>query len=106
MASLPPVVRSVMGYLSRDRVFRLRLPACLGGRPVLVSPEAALSFWRRDLDLTNRAAALAAAERHVRPGDRMLDVGANLGLFALAAARMAGPSGGCVRASRTPSSPT
>jgi FkbM family methyltransferase len=94
MPGLPPAVRSALGYLSRDRVLRRRLPARLGGRPVLVSPDAALSFWRWDLDRTNGAAALAAAERHVRPGDRVFDVGSNLGLFALAAARLSGPSGG------------
>ena len=90
---LPASARDLLGRLSRDRVLVRRLPARLGGGRVLVSPDAALSFWYWNLDRTNGRFALAAAERYIRRGDRVFDIGGNLGLFALAAAYLAGEGG-------------
>jgi FkbM family methyltransferase len=69
------------------------MPTRFGGAPLLVSPDSALSYWRFDLDRANCGPALAAAGRFTRPGDRVFDVGANLGVFAFAAAAVAGPTG-------------
>jgi FkbM family methyltransferase len=78
--------------LSRRRVLQRRLPPEHGGHALRVSPDASMKFW-----LPGLAAAdpqlLSWAASLVRPGDTVWDVGANVGLFAFAAAFAAGPSG-------------
>jgi FkbM family methyltransferase len=69
------------------------MPARFGGAPVLVSPDSALSYWLWDLEKANCGHALESAKRFVRVGDVVFDIGANLGLFAFAAASMAGTTG-------------
>jgi len=69
-----------------------RLPARFGNFPLIVSPDARLGFWRRDLS-TFDAVLLAVAEKYVSPGASVWDIGANVGVFALASAARAGPSG-------------
>jgi FkbM family methyltransferase len=86
------VLRAIAERWSRGRVVRRRLPAELGGHALFVSPDAALKLWRRDLRQTDPLLLGLAAEL-VRPGDTVWDVGANVGLFAFAAAFAAGPSG-------------
>lgn len=71
---------------------RRRLPQELGGHALFVSPDASLKLWRRDLASADPW-LLALATELVRPGDTVWDVGANVGLFAFAAAFAAGPSG-------------
>lgn len=86
------MIRSLLERWSRGRVVRRRLPAELGGHALFVSPDAALKLWRRDLRQIDPLLLELAAEL-VRPGDTVWDVGANVGLFAFAAAFAAGPSG-------------
>lgn len=86
------MLRTLLERLSRGRVLRRRLPAEHGGHALYVSPDAAMRLWRRDLGavdpyLLRMAAGLA------RPGMTVWDVGANVGLFAFAAAFAAGPGG-------------
>lgn len=84
----PGVLRRLAELASRGVVLRRRLPSRFGKRRLYVSPECGLRYWRFDLDKIDRV-LLEAAERYVRPGDVVWDVGANVGLFAFAAAHRA-----------------
>ena len=86
------MIRPWIEKLSRDRVVRRRLPAEAGGHALFVSPDAALKLWRRDLRRADPELFDLAREL-VQPGDTVWDVGANVGLFAFAAAFAAGASG-------------
>lgn len=73
-------------------VLRRRLPEPFPRLPFYVSSEGGLRYWRpslRDVD----PPLLRTAIRCVRPGSVVWDVGANVGLFAVAAAGLAGPEG-------------
>ena len=84
--SLP---RRILERLSRGRVLNRRLPADLGACPIVVSPDATLQLWKRRLasDLFD------FAREFVHPGCTIWDIGANVGLFTIAAAHRAGPAG-------------
>jgi FkbM family methyltransferase len=86
------LIRSLLERLSRGRVLRRRLPAAHGGHALHVSPDAAMKLWQRDLGAVDPF-LLTMAAALVRPGMTVWDVGANVGLFAFAAAFAAGPSG-------------
>lgn len=84
--------RTLLERVSRRVVLRRRLPVRVGGQYIYVSPDAALKFWKRDLDRTDPALFDWAAE-FINPGDVVWDVGANVGLFSFAAASRCGPDG-------------
>jgi len=86
------IVRSVVERISRRVVLRRRLPREYGGHRIYVSPDASLRFWRRDLRSADPFLFDICAEL-VADGDVVWDVGANVGLFALAAACRASESG-------------
>jgi FkbM family methyltransferase len=86
------MLREIFEKLSRDRVVRRRLPSEHGGHRLFVSPDAALKLWKQDLAQADPLLLRLAAEL-VSPGNVVWDVGANVGLFAFAAAHRAGPSG-------------
>lgn len=81
-------LRRLAEVASRGVVLRRRLPARFGSTTLYVSPECGLRYWRFDLG-TIDPVLLDLAERYVRPGDVVWDVGANVGLFAFAAAHRA-----------------
>jgi FkbM family methyltransferase len=86
------MLRTIVERVSRKVVLKRRLPSRVGGEIIFVSPDSSLKFWRRDLEKTDPALFNWATE-FIRPGDKVWDVGANVGLFALAAASLTGPSG-------------
>ncbi len=86
------ILRRLIERLSRGRVLRRNLPAELGGTTIFVTPDAALKYWGRDLRRIDPD-LLDAATELVFPGARVWDVGANVGLFAFAAAFLAGERG-------------
>lgn len=82
------MIRRLIERLARGRAFRRRLPADVGGADLLVSPDAQLKYMRPgaagfDEDL------LRVVREHVRPESRVWDIGANVGVFAFAAAGLA-----------------
>jgi FkbM family methyltransferase len=82
------VLRRLAEVASRGVVLRRRLPARFGSRTLCVSPECGLRYWRFDLGKIDPV-LLDLVERYVQPGDVVWDVGANVGLFAFAAAHRA-----------------
>jgi FkbM family methyltransferase len=86
------LLRRVAERLSRGIVLKRRMPSAFGGGPILVSPESGLKYWRKDLSKIDPVLFRMATEL-VREGDVVWDVGANVGLFAFAAAARAGPKG-------------
>jgi FkbM family methyltransferase len=79
-------------YLSRGVVLRRRLPREFFSLPIYVSPEAGLRYWRWNLEKVDPMLCRMAREL-VAPSSVVWDVGANVGLFTLCAAALAGASG-------------
>lgn len=78
--------------LSRGRFFRYRLPQKYGGCRMFITPDAGLAYWFPAWAIRREALLRNAAET-IRQGSVVWDVGANMGLFALAAAGLSGPAG-------------
>lgn len=83
------LIRTVAEKLSRERVLLRHLPKDFDSAPIHVSPDASLSFWnpRLNSDLFD------LARQFVHRGDTIWDIGANVGLFTIAAAHKAAPNG-------------
>ena len=79
------IVRRAFG---RVRI-RRRLPGSLGRLPLFVSPAATLEYLLPGMSCFDPE-LLAVATHYVQPGDCVWDVGANLGVFTLAAAYKSG----------------
>ena len=86
------LLRRALEILSRRIVLHHRFSERFSNAQLAVSPGASLRYWRSDLESLDPN-ILNAAEELVKPGDVVWDIGANVGLFALAAAAMAGPKG-------------
>lgn len=86
------LLRRCLERVSRRVVLTRRLPARFGGRQLWVTPGAALAYYQR-LEGHRWRDLFDFAGHGVAPGDCVWDVGANLGVFAFAAAHRAGPPG-------------
>ena len=86
------IIRRVLERLTRYLVFRRRLPAAFGSAALYVSPAAGLRFLIRPPGRIDPP-LLLAADKLVKTGDVIWDIGANIGLFSLAAAVRAGDRG-------------
>jgi len=87
--------RSLAERLSRGLVIRRRLPALFGGHLLYATPDAGLRFWRRNLLAVDRL-LLSWVDELVEAGSVVWDLGANVGLFTLAAAHRASRQGSVV----------
>lgn len=73
-------------------VLKRRLPGRFGARPIFVSPDTSLRYWKRNLEAADPALLDVVAE-HIHAGEVVWDIGANVGLFTFAAAVRVGSSG-------------
>jgi FkbM family methyltransferase len=87
--------RRLLERITRGMVLRRSLPTRFGSRTIYVSPDARLAYLFRPVGRTD-ARLLAWAVERVGPGDAVWDVGSNCGVFAAAAAILAGESGSVV----------
>lgn len=79
------VARRLAELVSRNRRIVRHSPNAFGARPLVVSPDAALRWLRRD-PWRDEAALIQAVDRLVQPGTVTWDLGANVGAFAICAA--------------------
>ncbi len=86
------MLRAFVEWASRGVVLKRRLPAEFGGGTLLVSPDASLRYWRRNLWKVDPM-LLNAVRLLVQPGNVVWDIGANVGLFSFAARGLAGQAG-------------
>jgi FkbM family methyltransferase len=78
-------LRRIVELMSRGRSFQRRLPKRFGSRRIVVSPDAALR-WLKPGPSAFEHSLLALADRQVRAGMVVWDVGANVGAFTFPAA--------------------
>ncbi|WLD10455.1 FkbM family methyltransferase [Planctellipticum variicoloris] len=86
------MLRKFAELINREVVIRRTLPQRVGGGAIFVSPDSALSYWKRDLE-TTFSSLFDWVEAAVSEGDVVWDIGANVGAFAFAAAGKAGQTG-------------
>lgn len=86
------MIRTFVESLSRGWSFNRRLPLENGGAKLIVSGEAQLKFLKPGSAAFDPT-LLAQARALLRPGVRAWDIGANVGVFAFAAAGLAGRGG-------------
>lgn len=94
-------MRKITERLVRDRVVKRRFTARFHRRPILVSPDSALNFLKWNWT-EGCAELLCVVKRYVRPGDFVWDIGANVGVFSVAAADVAGQGGGVLAVEADP----
>jgi len=75
--------------ISRGRAFWRHLPTEFGSAPLRVTPDAALSFLKLGRDAFDPM-LLRLCREHVRRTEAVWDIGANVGIFSLAAATRGG----------------
>jgi len=85
-------LRTFAERCSRNLQFRRRLPGAYGGHVIWTSPDARLRYLRPGVAAFDQE-LLQTARNFVRPGQIVIDVGANVGEFAVAACHFAGPKG-------------
>lgn len=85
-------IRHIAEKIAAHLTWKRRLPNGFGPGKIVVSPDAMLGIAKPDL-LRADPHLFDSVRRHVQPGMRVWDVGANLGLFGFSAAWASGPQG-------------
>lgn len=88
-------IRSLIEKASRSLSFRRKLPKEFSSVPIVVSPSAGLKYLFKPMSKVDPTLFRCVREI-VRPGDVVWDIGANIGLFAFAAASISGSTGSVV----------
>jgi FkbM family methyltransferase len=81
------MIRNILRRFSRGVVLKRHLPREYGHHPMFVSPDSALAYWRWDLEKVDPF-LLSMVRELVRKDMQVWDIGANVGLFAFAAAAL------------------
>lgn len=84
------MIRRILERFTRDTSIRRRLPHRFGGRPLYLSGDSALSYLRPRWSMGSQS-LLTAAAKYARSAGSVWDIGANCGVFAVAAAHVAEP---------------
>ena len=85
-------IRHLAEKFSRTFIFKRRLPEEFGRVELYVTPGAALKYW--NINLSNiDPMLLRIAKQYISTGYNVWDIGANVGLFSVAAAYQAGKKG-------------
>ena len=93
-------VRQIAERVLRDRTRLRRLPSDFGSLPIIVSSAGGLGQMLRPLAEVDPD-LFATAKALVRAGNTVWDIGANVGLFTVAAAACAGGGGQSCHSSPT-----
>jgi FkbM family methyltransferase len=86
------MIRSFIERMSRQIVFRRRLPAKFQSAPIYVSPSGGLRYLLKSMQEVDPL-LLKFCELYIKQGMTVWDVGANVGLFTVSASALAGASG-------------
>jgi len=89
------MLRRLLERAVRGMVLRRTLPGGFRSQPLFVSPDARLAYLFQSLGKAERR-LLEWARELVGPGELVWDIGANCGVFGIAAAVLSGPSGSVV----------
>jgi len=82
------LIRRIVERISRDRVLRRTLPEAFGSTPIYVSPDSQLSYLRAGPGAWD-SELLRIAQEQIKIDSLVWDIGANIGVFAFAAASIA-----------------
>lgn len=80
-------IRQLLRTFGRGIILKRKLPEEFRSAELLVSPDSALAYWRRDVAKVDPF-LLCMVRELVHPGMTVWDIGANVGLFAFAAASL------------------
>lgn len=94
-------LRSYLESRTRDWTYWRRLPSAYGSGRILVTPSAGLRYLFRSMKSIDPQ-LLRLATFVCRPGDVVWDIGANVGLFSVAASFLVGPKGQVVAVEAEP----
>lgn len=94
-------IRRFLERWSRDRVVSRTLRTPAGARRIFASPEASLRYLNPFAEINDQP-LFDFCQRFVRFGNKVWDIGANIGIFTFSAAAAVGPSGSIVAVEADP----
>lgn len=86
------IIRTTLEHISRTITLKRQFSMEFNQTQLIVSPGASLSYWKPGLDRRDPM-LIDIVKRFIKPGQVVWDIGANVGLFAFAAATKAQKEG-------------